>query len=236
MESKRIILVTGANAGIGFDTTYALSNASPNNHIILAARSAEKGSKALAEIEARKPAGTISLIELDITKDESIAAAVAKITTDFDDIDRRAAYITTLNTNSISPLLLTEAMVPLLQKSKDPRIINVSSCLGSIFERLNPDFQYYGATQEVYRMSKAALNMATACMSVNYKSWGAKVWAFCPGYVVTNLAGEKQRQNMIDQGAESSETSAAGIVEIVEGRRDGQPDIFLARYNETWNW
>ncbi|KAK6603043.1 short chain dehydrogenase [Botrytis cinerea] len=202
MESKRIILVTGANAGIGFDTTYALSNASPNNHIILAARSAEKGSKALAEIEARKPAGTISLIELDITKDESIAAAVAKITTDFDDIDRRAAYITTLNTNSISPLLLTEAMVPLLQKSKDPRIIN-----------------YYGATQEVYRMSKAALNMATACMSVNYKSWGRRFGL-----------------SVRDQGAESSETSAAGIVEIVEGRRDGQPDIFLARYNETWNW
>ncbi|KAF7923340.1 hypothetical protein EAE99_007037 [Botrytis elliptica] len=251
MASKRIILVTGANTGIGFDTTYALASTSPNNHIILAARSAEKGSKALAEIEARKPAGTISLIELDITKDESIAAAVAKITADFgvldvlvnnagvipqDAIDRRSAYITTLNTNSVSPLLLTEAMVPLLQKSKDPRIINVSSCLGSVSERLNPDFQYYGATEEGYRMSKAALNMATACMSVNYKSWGAKVWAFCPGLVVTNLTGEKDRQNRINQGVESSETSAAGIVEIVEGKRDGQPDEFLAKYGKTWNW
>ncbi|KAL5313401.1 hypothetical protein ACEPPN_019134 [Leptodophora sp. 'Broadleaf-Isolate-01'] len=250
MASKRIILVTGANTGIGFDTTYALANANPNNHIILAARSAEKGSKALAEIEARKPAGSISLLELDITKDDSIAAAVAKITADFGVLDvlvnnagvipqtgdRRTAYVTTLHTNSISPFLLTEAMVPLLQKSKDPRIINVSSCLGSVSERPRPDFQFYGVTEEGYRMSKAALNMATVCMSVNYKSWGAKVWAFCPGYVVTDLTGEEDRQNRINQGAESSETSAAGIVEIAEGKRDGEPDVLLARYGKTWDW
>ncbi|KAG4441126.1 hypothetical protein IFR05_003416 [Cadophora sp. M221] len=165
MASKRIILVTGANTGIGFDTTYALANSDPNNHIILGAR-------------------TISVLELDITKDDSIKAAVAKIAAEFgvldvlinnagvipQGIDRRAAYITTLHTNSISPLLLTDALVPLLRKSTEPRIVNVSSCLGSVSERPKPDFEFYGVTEEGYRMSKAALNMATVCMSVNYKS------------------------------------------------------------------
>ncbi|KAH6703146.1 short chain dehydrogenase [Leptodontidium sp. MPI-SDFR-AT-0119] len=247
MASKTIILVTG----IGFDTTYALANANPNNHVILGTRSIEKGNKALADLKARQPVGTISVLELDITKDDSIRAAVAKISAEFgvldvlinnagvipqDVTDRRTAYITTLHINSISPLLLTEALVPLLQKSKEPRIVNVSSCLGSVSERPKPEFEYYGVTEEGYRMSKAALNMATVCMSVNYKSWGAKVSAFCPGYVVTDLTGEDDRQNRINRGAESSETSAAGILEIVEGMRDGEPDLLWARYGKTWSW
>ncbi|KAL5315923.1 hypothetical protein ACEPPN_016797 [Leptodophora sp. 'Broadleaf-Isolate-01'] len=233
MASKTIILVTGANTGIGFDTTYALANANPNNHVILGTRSIEKGNKALADLKARQPVGTISVLELDITKDDSIRAAVAKISAEFgvldvlinnagvipqDVTDRRTAYITTLHTNSISPLLLTEALVPLLQKSKEPRIVNVSSCLGSVSERPKPEFEYYGVTDEGYRMSKAALNMAT-------------VW-----YVVTDLTGEDDRQNRINRGAESSETSAAGILEIVEGMRDGEPDLLLARYGKTWSW
>ncbi len=78
--------------------------------------------------------------------------------------------------------------------------------------------------------------MATACMHASYSSWGAKVWAFCPGYVVTNLTGEADRQNRIDKGAESSETSAAGIVEIVEGKRDGEVGMFLQRRGGRWDW
>lgn len=78
--------------------------------------------------------------------------------------------------------------------------------------------------------------MASACMYMGYKSWGAKVWSYCPGYVVTNLTGEGDRQNRIDSGAESSETSAIGLLEIVQGKRDAEVGLFVAKNGKQWGW
>ncbi|EXF74300.1 short chain dehydrogenase [Colletotrichum fioriniae PJ7] len=251
MSSKKIILITGANQGIGFDSAWALVSASPDNHVVLGSRSAERGAKAVEDLQTRKPAGTVSLLQLDITSDDSIKAAVEKLTADFGVLDvlvnnagivimqpkdRRSELIDTFNTNAASALLLTEALIPLLKKSKDARIINVTSGLGSLHERTTPGGAFYDIPADAYRISKAALNMATAHMLWAYKSWGAKVWAFCPGWVVTNLSGEDDRQNRIDGGAESSETSAKGILEIVEGKRDGEVGKFLQRNGEQFQW
>ncbi|GKT55265.1 short-chain dehydrogenase [Colletotrichum tofieldiae] len=251
MSTKKIILVTGANQGIGYDTSVALASASPENHVIVGARSQERGAKAVEDLRARNPAGTVSLLQLDITSDDSIKAAVENITAEFGVLDvlvnnagmivmqpkdRRSELLDTFNTNVASTLILTEALIPLLQKSKDPRIINVSSGLGSISERTTPGSPFYEVRGEAYRISKAALNMATAHMAFDYKSWNAKVWAYCPGYVVTNLTGEGDRQNRIASGADSSETSAQGILEIVEGKRDSEAGKFVARFGKQYNW
>ncbi|ROT38947.1 short chain dehydrogenase [Sodiomyces alkalinus F11] len=251
MAPNRVILVTGANSGIGYDTSYALAAASANNHVIMGCRSLTKGTKALEELQARKPAGTLSLLELDVSTDESIASAVEKITADHGVLDvlvnnagiifpraesRRAALAETMNVNAFGPLLLAEALLPLLKKSEDPRIINVSSGLGSISERLVPDQFGSDITAENYRMSKAAMNMATACLYMNNRAWGVKVWSFCPGYVVTNLSGEEDRENRVKQGAESSETSAVGILEIVEGKRDAEVGTFIQRRGGRYDW
>jgi NAD(P)-dependent dehydrogenase (short-subunit alcohol dehydrogenase family) len=120
--------------------------------------------------------------------------------------------------------------------SKDPRIINVSSSLGSLAERAGPKSVGYDLPAEAYRMSKAALNMASVCMHVTYRDWGAKVWAYCPGYVVTNLTGEADRQRRAETGAESSETSAQGILEIVKGQRDAEVGLFVTRRGARWDW
>ncbi|GJC83968.1 short-chain dehydrogenase/reductase tropE [Colletotrichum liriopes] len=251
MSPKKIILVTGANQGIGYDTSVALASATPENHVIVGARSQERGAKAVEDLRARNPAGTVSLLQLDITSDDSIKAAVENITAEFGVLDvlvnnagiivmqpkdRRSELLETFNTNVASTLILTEALIPLLQKSKDPRIINVSSGLGSISERTTPGSSFYEVRGEAYRISKAALNMATAHMAFDYKSWNAKVWAYCPGYVVTNLTGEGDRQNRIASGADSSETSAQGILEIVEGKRDSEAGKFVARFGKQFNW
>lgn len=210
-----------------------------------------KGTKAKDSLEARKPAGTLSLVQLDITDDDSIKAAVEKITADFGVVDvlinnagitlknppdRRTELLQIYNTNAASPLILTEALIPLLKKSSDPRIINVSSGLGSISDRSDPNSPFSVAPVEAHRMSKAAMNMSTACMYATYKSWGAKVWSFCPGFVITNLTGEEDRQKRADMGAESSETSAQGLLEIVEGKRDGEVGLFLQRRGKRYDW
>ncbi|KAK1976400.1 short chain dehydrogenase [Colletotrichum cereale] len=251
MSTKKIILVTGANQGIGYDTSVALASASPDNHVIIGSRSQERGTKAVEDLRARNPAGTVSLLQLDITSDDSITAAVESLTAEFGVLDvlvnnagivvtqpkdRRSELLETFNTNAAGTLILTEALVPLLKKSKDPRIINVSSGLGSISDRSNPGSSHYEVGAEAYRLSKAALNMATAHMAYAFKSWGAKVWSYCPGYVVTNLTGENDRQNRVDRGADSSETSAQGILEIVEGKRDGEVGKFIARFGGRFDW
>ena len=60
-------------------------------------------------------------------------------------------------------------------------------------------------------------------------------WAFCPGYVITDLAGD-DRELRKARGAESAETSAQGILEIVEGKRDGEVNKFVARYGKQHPW
>jgi len=144
----------------------------------------------------------------------------------------RAVFETNVN----GPTLVTQALLPLLKASKSPKIINVSSGLGSIGMRSDPENFMYSVDFEVYRMSKAALNMLTACHAANFKDFGTKVWSYCPGFVVTNLTGEEDRQNRVDMGAESSETSAQGILEIVRGDRDKEAGTFVTRRGQAYPW
>jgi NAD(P)-dependent dehydrogenase (short-subunit alcohol dehydrogenase family) len=149
----------------------------------------------------------------------------------------RSSLAATFDTNVYGAYLLSMAMGPLLQKSSDPRIINVTSGLGSIAKRTDPNDQYYQVKQnEAYRMSKAALNMSSASTAATFDAWGCKVWSYCPGFVVTDLTGAEDRQNRVDRGADSSETSAKGIKEIVDGERDGEVLKFVARRGEQHPW
>jgi NAD(P)-dependent dehydrogenase (short-subunit alcohol dehydrogenase family) len=214
-------------------------------------RSLAKGELALANLQNRKPAGRLSLLELDITDDASITSAFETITNDYGVLDvlvnnagiglttakdYRGSIIETINTNAVSALVLTEALLPLLKKSSDPRIINVSSGLGSIADRLDPSSDAYGLPYEAYRMSKAALNMATACIQAKYQSFGAKAWAYCPGFVATNLIGEEERVRREALGVDGGERSAKGIVEIVRGERDHEAGLFVRRDGGRWEW
>jgi NAD(P)-dependent dehydrogenase (short-subunit alcohol dehydrogenase family) len=205
-------------------------------------RNYERGARAVQQLHIQSHAGSFSLLELDITDDQSIGLAVDKLTAEHGVVDvlinnagvvmrnfpdRRSEILDTMNTNSVGHLILTEALVPLLQKSTGARIINVSSGLGSIGGRLDPKDPTYGISSEAYRMSKAALNMATACMHANFQTWGAKVWAYCPGYAITDLTGEGDAGRKEGNGLVSCGSSAGGIIDIVDGKRDDDVGRFL---------
>jgi NAD(P)-dependent dehydrogenase (short-subunit alcohol dehydrogenase family) len=255
--SEQPLILPGGNNGIGFDTSYALAAASPNNHVIIGSRSLAKGEQALKDIQARNPAGTLSVVQLDVTDDSSIASAAKQVETEFGKLDvlvnnagicivktvadtDRETLESTFNTNVFGPMILTNAVVHLLKKSKDPRIINVSSGMGSITVRMDPEGDFASVnTAEAYRMSKAALNMLTASQAYEYRDFGCKAFAFCPGYVITDLTGRDGyggREWRKETGAESSETSAEGIRQIVEGERDGDLGKFVHRFGKTWPW
>lgn len=141
-------------------------------------------------------------------------------------------------TNVFGPTVLGAALLPLLRQSKSPKIINVSSSLGSISRCVNtPDKGPAGIVVRVpgYRMTKSALNMLTAYQYQQLKDEGFKVWSYCPGFVITDIGGDREARKNIP-GCESSETSAQGILEILDGQRDAEVGQFLEKYGKRYDW
>lgn len=247
-STKTIVLVTGGNNGIGLATSELFAT-QPNYHCIMASRSLEKGQKALSSIQSSNPAGTISLVQLDITDDASIAAAVQEVEAQHGHLDilinnagvcpmdfSRSTLRDVLDTNAISPALVTQAFEPLLLKSRAARVVYVSSSLGSITRRGNSDVPGYDQAYKAYRTSKAALNMLVACDAWEYEG-RMKVFAYCPGYVISDLAG--MREAKVKQGrAKSPDGSARGLLFIAEGKRDEENGLFLhdEKAGERYDW
>ncbi|KAJ8113911.1 hypothetical protein OPT61_g4079 [Boeremia exigua] len=247
-----LYLPPGGNNGIGFDTVSAITAASPTYHVVIGSRSPSKGATALERIQAKSHPGSASLIQLDVTDDSSISAAAATIERDYGRLDilinnagicpepgdnawpSRDEMRAIFETNVFGPTIVTKVMLPRLRKSKDPRIINVTSSLGSIATRLDPTDIVAGANYPAYRMSKAGLNMLTGYTCSLEEAKGVKVWSFCPGYVVTDLGGDRELKTSM--GVDSSETSANGILEIVQGKRDGEAGMFVEREGRSRAW
>ncbi|KAH8646177.1 putative short chain dehydrogenase/reductase [Xylariales sp. PMI_506] len=235
---KTVILITGASSGIGLETVAALSQESSDFHILLGSRSVEKGNKALEEIRSRFSdtlKGDVSVIQIDVTDEKSIQAAKQDVGSKFNKLDvlinnagvivtRPTDTITnlreTFETNVFGPALVTEAFVPLLQASSNPRLIYVSSDQGSISRRLDKSYKHVNIRGDHYRMSKSALNMLAACHRHNFAEWGCKVASFNPGFCVSNLTGEAGRKLRIENGARDPRDPAVALVKVVTGQRD----------------
>ncbi|KAH8897520.1 putative short chain dehydrogenase/reductase [Thozetella sp. PMI_491] len=241
-SDKTIVLITGSNSGIGLETVVALAQASDNYHVLLCARSLEKGRDALRDIQSMygdSLKGAISILQLDLTSRESIHAAKDEVEKTYGKLDvlvNNAAVILspsmdllerlrlTFETNLFGPYYLTQLLEPLLKKSATPLVVNVSSDLGSITLKLDPKTSNASTPGEPYRASKAALNMISACQRYSYKEWGCRVCSFNPGYCVSNLTGPKGREVRIATGAKPARFAADALTDIVQGKRDADFD------------
>lgn len=135
----------GANCGVGYATAKAVSS-QPNHHVIMACGDTSKGKQAQIEIQSSGIQGTLSLQQLDVTDDDSIATAVETVDKVFGRIDvlisnagitaetvnRRERLRTIFEANALGTMLVTGAFVPLLLKSSKPYLIQVSSVLDSL--------------------------------------------------------------------------------------------------------
>ena len=204
IPTSRIALVTGANKGIGLEIARQLAEAGVT--VLVGARDAERGGKAVKELSAEGLAATF--VQLDVVDEASVAAAAAVIADKYgrldilinnagivdrtDNVPGRAsleAVRKVIETNFFGALAVTQAMLPLLLKSKAARIVNLSSALGSLAGNGDPSSPYYSARVIGYNASKAALNMLTVQLSAELRGTPHVVNSVSPGYVKTDLNG-----------------------------------------------
>jgi NAD(P)-dependent dehydrogenase (short-subunit alcohol dehydrogenase family) len=210
-DPSQTILVTGANKGIGFEICRQLTRL--GHHVILSARSKERGRAAVGALaqEGLK----VEFLHLDTADEASIQAAASELkkrlktlhvlinnaaildTWQGTILEATAADIRdTFITNTLGPVLLTQALLPLLEAGRPARVINVSSQLGSV-ANMTDGWAGYG-------ISKAALNAATRKLAQALKPRGISVNAASPGWVRTDMGGagaplpvEKGARNII---------------------------------------
>jgi NAD(P)-dependent dehydrogenase (short-subunit alcohol dehydrogenase family) len=204
MATKRTALITGANRGIGLEVGRQL--AAKGLRVFLASRELEKGKAAAASPGL---AGDAVAVALDVTDETSIrraAETVGSLTPSLDVLVNNAAIFDrqdgsvldvttevitrTFRTNLIGPLLVARAFLPLLLKSADPRIINVSSGLGALSDM--------GNQHPAYSMSKTALNALTRQLSAALKHQSVKVNSVCPGWVRTDMGGANATRDVTE--------------------------------------
>jgi len=200
--TEKIALVTGANKGIG--RAIACQLAKTGMTVLLGARNAAAGEEAAAQL--RKENLDVQFLQLDLVQPATIEAAAASIASRFERLDvlvNNAAIVDPadgppgtadlnsvkriLDTNFHGTLAVTQAMLPLLRKAEQARIVNLSSGLGSL--EMNSDTKWGFADFKLigYCASKAALNMLTVQLAYELRDTGIKVNAVSPGYVDTDM-------------------------------------------------
>lgn len=233
-------LITGANRSIGLETARQLLQ--KGYYIYLASRTIKNGQEAVEKLKA-EGLTEVEAIQLDVDNEESIKAArieLGKKTEVLDVLINNAGisggmenqsainadisvYKKVFDTNVFGIVLVTQAFMDLLQKSSEPRIVNVTSGLGSLGLHNDPTWKYYNFKFTVYNTSKAALNMYTISLAYELRETAFKVNAVDPGYTATDFNHHS--------GPGTVEEAAARLVKAATITADGPTGKFFSDDN-----
>ncbi|KAM6252993.1 C-signal-like [Porphyrio hochstetteri] len=244
----RSVLVTGANRGIGLGLVqHFLGMPKPPEWVFATCRD-PTGQRAqeLQNLASKHP--NLVIIPLEVTDPASIKAAAARVGEQLGDVGLNLlinnAGVAKLNlldtetledmiqvytTNTVAPLLLGQAFLPLLKKAAErspgsalscskAAVINMSSSGGSITSTYGWDLMQVVS----YRCSKAALNMLTKCQSLGYQQHGVLCVALHPGWVQTDMGSSAGHTAplMVD-------TSVEGMLKVLSSLSEKDTGTFL---------
>ncbi|KAI1104960.1 hypothetical protein F4804DRAFT_305575 [Jackrogersella minutella] len=238
MASKALVLITGANQGIGFAIAKQFASLG-KYHVLVSARSTSNAEAAIQEIQKESSDAALTPITLDVTDDASIAAAAKNVTDQFGHIDIlinnagvglapgattvREQFRQIFEVNVFGVVAVTDAFLPLLKAStySDRRIVNVTSGLGLISMAGKKGYAFNANAWYApdYRSSKAALNMITAAQSVKFASDKIAVVSAAPGMCRTKFTGGQGRKEASD-----------GAKVIVRAATEGNPEEVSGTY------
>jgi NAD(P)-dependent dehydrogenase (short-subunit alcohol dehydrogenase family) len=231
MENK-IILITGANSGIGKATATAL--AEMGAHVVMMSRDLTKGEKARQDVARISKNSQVDLMQCDLASMMSIRHFASEFIAKYQRLDvliNNAGIFTDkrmetsdgfeyqIGVNHLGPFLLTQLLLDLLKKSSPSRIVNVSSGAhfgGKIdFEDLHLQHRY--SSWKSYAQSKLANILFTYELSHRLTGTGVTVNCLHPGFVNTRFATDRnsEKQNLMmklmkpftTQPAQGAETS-----------------------------
>jgi len=224
-------LITGANKGLGFEAARQLT--ADGWTVFLGARDPERGHTAAEKLAAE--GGDARFVPLDVTDDASVATAVEAVAGQTDHLDvlvnnagiigshaspletGPADFLACFGVNLLGPVRVTRAFLQLLRGAAVPRIVMVSSGMGSLAVTTDPERLESGIVSLVYPSSKAALNMVTTQYAKALPGW--KVNAVDPGYTATDLNGHS--------GLKSVAEGARAIVAMARVGADGPTGGFF---------
>jgi NAD(P)-dependent dehydrogenase (short-subunit alcohol dehydrogenase family) len=215
-----VTLITGANKGLGRETARRLVK--EGHAVYIAARSLERGEAAAAELGAQ-------FVQLDVTDDASVASALQTIEEREGRLDvlvNNAGIglpalgdpeaLQVFDTNAVGIIRVTQAALPLLRKSANPVVVNISSALGSFWAVTNPEHPASHVPAIVYGASKAAVSMLT--LQYAHAVPEVKFNAVDPGPTDTDLTAGR--------GGRPVEQSAEVIVRMATIGTDGPSGTF----------
>jgi NAD(P)-dependent dehydrogenase (short-subunit alcohol dehydrogenase family) len=198
-----VTLVTGGNKGLGYETARQLVGR--GHTVYIGARTIERGEAAAGQLGAR-------FVPLDVTDDRSVEAALAAIEdreghldvlvnnagVSTSDVSGQVA-LEVFDTNVVGIIRVTQAALPLLERSDNPVVVNVSSALGSFWAVTNPERRQFHFPSIVYGSSKAAVSMLT----VQYAKArpDIKFNAVEPGFTATELTPMSGAGQPVEKGA-----------------------------------
>ncbi|MER9407395.1 SDR family NAD(P)-dependent oxidoreductase [Mesorhizobium caraganae] len=216
MTTTKTAVVTGANKGIGREIARRL--ATMGFKVWLGARDTQRGMT--AERELRAEGLDVQWLALDVTQDDSVAAAAKSVVAETPRLDvlvnnagiainyelppseqHLADIRATYEVNVFGPIRVTQAFLPLLLAAPAARIVMVSSSTGSIGRALDPATANHAVNLLGYGSSKTALNAVTVAFARDLATQGIKVNAAAPGYTATDLNGYKGHRT-VQQAAE----------------------------------
>ena len=252
MPHQRIALVTGANQGLGFQVAKEL--AANGVTVLVGSRNFAKGEIAAQQIgpgavalqldvtDPASIAAAATRIRTEFGRLDLLVQNAAISNTGRDpsvSIEDHAKSTRTSNvsleemravweTNVFGVLAVYQAMLPLLRKSADARIVNVSSGVGSLATNADPAFGYRRMYGPVYPASKAALNAVTLAMMIELEGTGIKINLVSPAFTSTNL------NNFA--GTESVEDGSREVVRAALLGPDGPTGTFTRWENQTIPW
>ncbi len=214
-RSQRVALVTGANKGIGFEVARQLRR--EGFRVFLSARNEDAGRAAADKLNNEagdKGSDPAIFLAIDISRPDSIQAAAKEFGKQSDRLDALInnagialdddkgiltttpqTFETTLRTNTLGALLVSQAFVPFLKKSDAPRIVNVSSGGGQLDGGAD-------GWSPAYCISKTALNGVTSQLAAALPKFAVN--SVCPGWVRTDMGGSNATRSVAE--------GASGIV------------------------
>ena len=208
----KIVVVTGATAGLGLVTGRGL--ASTGATVVLAGRDPERLLSAADGIKAEIPAAAVETVEMELDSLASVRAAVTQLVARFPRIDvliNNAGVMFTpfgrtedgfemqLGVNHLGHFELTRGVMPLLLNAGSARVVNLSSDGHHIFdvdlEDPNWERQPYDKFK-AYGSSKTANVLFTVALDARYRDSGVRSFAVHPGTVATSLSRHMSRDDM----------------------------------------